>query len=338
MSISPEELRDGIAKDLGIPKWNGEDERHWTGRCLYSAVGRHALHLLWDDERADLSGGETTSDSVPPTGDTGSGIGSISLFHFWRGLDRILIPFARLFPETFDGHLVAPAMDAHLQSADAILSEERNRAATRQEELLDSDWGQMPSDASGKANRSNLDRWKKWIFSIYLETGFLRHKPMRIGPVTDRCAKLGKINFLRGSHIDAMGLRMSGLAQYSKWGTKTDTSFSDLHLLPERRTLENVGPNDSHVRQTVQALVPGKLEPIRFCKNPSGEDAVVRLSVPFPLPREEKTFILLCSWPERNVDFPNMKRRSLPFEVFSGVRSELERLGYRFSETDESML
>ncbi len=326
MPASAEQLHNAISHDLGIAQWDGEDTNHWTWRCLYSAAGRTALHILWDDERPDDLG---TKDAPPIDGEDAHALGSVSFSHFWKELDRILAPFCRLFPHARDTRSVQTGT---WEVSDEGVWDEERKALFSPQNGFEKNWG-MSAVASEASLQRERDKWNRWIFSIYLETGFIRHRPMRVGPAFDRVATLGDITFMRGSWLDATDARMSGLALWSpNLDNRQTIPFSDLLLLPTRHCKEDLKTGDRKVRQTLELLLNHRLEAIPFFRLENKEGCIVRFSVPFVLPPDERNLLLLCSWPKDDGSLAEMTDRCMAGPLFDGIRNAFEELGYHFKE------
>ena len=323
MDTKSKQLLDAIARDLAIPKWSGEDESHWADRCLYSAAGRTALHIIWDDERPDSTGVKDNTGSPPVDGTDAPCVGSISFYHFWKSMDRFLVPASRLFGKAFG---------AVAQIRQPVLDDEIEKMGQAEE----SDWGdEMALDNSQTKKR--IEQFKKWVFTLYLEAGFIRHRPMRVGPVLDSAASLGSVEFQRGSWLNVTNVHMSGLAM---WTPKNHEAalipFADLLLLPPERTDKEHFPNHL-VRQTVMNLLAGTIAPITFSQMRTGSEKVTRFTVPVELPREERILLLMCSWPKDFGNLGAMSDRTCSAPLFDGIRSEMEKLGYKFSEQKDGV-
>ncbi len=324
--VTENDLLDDIGRDLGITQWDDEDKNHWIWRCLYSAAGRHALHVLWDDERPDDLGAK---DAPPVVGEDAPALGSVSFSHFWKELDRVLMPFGRYFPHAF-GTYSAPIGNWDV-SAEVVWNEER-KALSSQLNDAERSWS-ISAATSGAAVQRERDQWKRWIFSIYLETGFIRHRPMRVGPAFDRAATLRNITFMRGSWLDATDARMSGLALWSpNSDNKQTVPFSDLLLLPTRHCKGDLKTGDRKVRQTLELLLNNRLEAIPFSRLENKGGCLVRFSMPFVLPPDERNLLLLCSWPKDNGSLAEMTDRCMAGPLFDGIRKAFEELGYHFKE------
>ena len=323
MNAKSKQLLDAIAQDLVIPQWSGEPENHWAERCLYSATGRTALHIVWDDERPDVAGVKDDVGAPPVDGADMPSVGSISFYHFWKSMDRFLAPVSRLFRNAFR---------AAGQIGQSIGDDEIGGMG----QLEETDWG-VEMSAVDPQIKGCLEQLKKWVFSLYLETGFIRHRPMRVGPVLDRSATLGSVLFRRGSWLNAINVHMTGLAM---WSQKTDgieaIPFSDLFLLPSARTGKERF-SDLRVRQTVQNLLAGTIAPIIFSRMDNKIDGITRFSVPIELPREERDLLLLCSWPKDFGNLGAMADRACSTPVFDGIRNEMEKLGYKFQEQKDGV-
>lgn len=323
MDQDSKNLLDAIEHDLSIAKWDGEDDRHWTSRCLYSAAGRTALHILWDDERPDSAGMKADAVAPPVDGMDAPGVGSVSFYHFWKSMDRFLIPVSRLFKDAFGS---AAGIEQ------PVWDEETKKMGQGEE----ADWGTELSCDDSQI-KSRLEQLKKWVFSIYLETGFIRHRPMRVGPALDRAASIGSVRFLRGSWLDAAEARMSGLAMWSPSDNKADViPFFELFLLPASRSNKEKF-SSPQVRQTVGLLLDGRIAPIQFSRAGDGNEGITRFSVPFELPREERNLLLLCSWPDDFGKFNSMDGRTCSTPLFDGIRGEMEKLGYKFCERKDGV-
>lgn len=73
-----------------------------TERCLYSALGRHALHILWDNESPVQEATTDCAVTPPAAQEPMVSPGRVSLQHFRAEMDRLVSVFREVFPEVFN--------------------------------------------------------------------------------------------------------------------------------------------------------------------------------------------------------------------------------------------
>ena len=293
-------MLESIRERLGLYQWENEPDGHFKGRCVYSAVGRSALFILYDEETPDaiLQPGQEPS---PPEETIRKGFGSISFLHFWKRLDLLLVSFRTFLPEAFESE--SPIQNLTGINNSVFDKEARDFGAENYDGL------EQPS--SDKVFR----RWERWVFDRYMNTGFLYHQPRRLSPAQNLSATFHGCTFLRGSHTEIQNVRMSGLAMFTNETEVENSPFSNLFLLPPKR-------NNS-----------GSRAPILFAQSGNETTGIVRFTVPFKLPPEEQELVWLCSWPQNNGDFESMICRTATPEAFHGLYEELTALGYSFQRT-----